>query len=92
MERNEIQQRIDTLKLLLLELAATMQNSDSHAAKCQKMGLSFQETYPSDYEAYMDANISYNATEQEIARMQAQLDSLQEEAQETGETQPTEEE
>ena len=55
-----------------LELLATMERSDTHAAKCIKLGLDFRTTYPDDYAAYEAANAEYNANEATLATLREQ--------------------
>lgn len=45
------------------ELKEIMANSDKYASKCFKLGLSFKDTYPEEYEAYTIANDEYNKNE-----------------------------
>lgn len=45
------------------ELKNIMSESDKYAAKCYKLGLSFAETYPEMYNAYISANEEYNNNE-----------------------------
>lgn len=42
-----------------------MAESDAHAAKCMKMGLTFREEYPEKYTAYEAAREEYNTLEAE---------------------------
>ena len=42
-----------------------MVQSDAKASKCAKLGLSFEDAYPSDYAAYMAASARYNGYEVE---------------------------
>ena len=73
MTKQEIDARLQELNEQQLQHAATMSESDAHASKCIKLGLNFQETYPSDYEAYIKAREAYNANEQEIAELEAMI-------------------
>ena len=46
-------------------MQAIMAESDAHAAKCMKMGLTFREEYPEEYTAYEAAREEYNTLEAE---------------------------
>ena len=48
-----------------MALQAIMAESDAHAAKCMKMGLTFREEYPEEYTAYEAAREEYNTLEAE---------------------------
>ena len=48
-----------------MALQATMAESDAHAAKCIKIGLTFKEEYPKEYTAYEAAREEYNTLEAE---------------------------
>ena len=69
------QVKIDRLKERLLALEATMAKSDAHLCKCAKLGVTFAETYPAEYEEYKAANEEYNKVELEARGLQAQLDN-----------------
>ena len=69
------QVKIDRLKERLLALEATMAKSDAHLCKCAKLGVTFAETYPAEYEEYKAANEEYNKVELELEELQAQLDN-----------------
>ncbi len=66
--------QIERLRERQTALLVVMAKSDSHAAKCAKLGLDFKTTYPEDYAAYIAANEEYNANEVELAELQAKLD------------------
>jgi hypothetical protein len=55
-------------------LLAVMAESDSHAAKCAKLGLDFKTSYPEDYAAYTAANEEYNANETKMEELRAKLE------------------
>lgn len=69
------QVKIDRLKERLLALEATMAKSDAHLCKCAKLGVTFVDTYPAEYEEYKAANEEYNKVELEVKELQAQLDN-----------------
>ncbi len=70
MTREEKTQQLQHLKEQLEEQRVKMVASDGKAAKCSKMGLSFEDKYPDDYAEYVAANESYNAIEAEIAELE----------------------
>ena len=55
----------------MLEMHAAMAKSDAKASKCEKMGLSFMETYPQEYQEYLAANRRFNELEEELERVEA---------------------
>lgn len=59
-----------SLEERLLNLASIMAKSDNHASKCAKLGLSFQKEYPTEYDEYCEARISYNKVEEELALLE----------------------
>lgn len=64
------QERLDRINALgseLLELRHLMAESDPHAAKCAKLGLSFRDEYPDEYGDYERARERYNEAEAELA-------------------------
>lgn len=61
-EKDNALQRMAERKMALL---ATMVESDAHAAKCMKIGLTFREEYPEEYTAYEAAREEYNTLEAE---------------------------
>lgn len=67
-EKDELLRQLNEKQL---QLASVMSQSDAHASKCIKLGLNFSETYPSDYQAYVNAREEYNTNEAEIARIEA---------------------
>ena len=81
----DLRQQISALESRQIELRNTMAASDAHASKCAKLGLDFKTTYPDDYAAYIAANDEFNANEQQLATLQAQLDEMSEEGEEIGE-------
>lgn len=79
MTREELIEKIESLKGAQLALQGVMAASDKYAAKCLKMGLTFSEAYPEEYSAYTAANAEYNENEQTIAGLEAQLAGMPEE-------------
>ena len=68
----ELQKRIDALQSRQLTLRAIMASSDERAAKCNKTGASFRETYPQDFARYQEANDEYNRNELTLAALEAE--------------------
>lgn len=67
-EKDELLRQLNEKQL---QLAAVMSEGDAHASKCIKLGLNFSETYPNDYQAYVNAREEYNANEKELAKLEA---------------------
>ena len=65
-ERNE---RLERLNEQQMSLMSIMRESDAHASKCIKLGLTFADEYPDEYKTYEDAREKYNANEAEIAEL-----------------------
>ena len=63
---NEKRLALESRQLQLLKIMA---DSDAHASKCVKLGISFQESYPDDYAAYVAARDEYNRNEEELANL-----------------------
>ena len=55
----------------LLELASIMSKSDAHASKCVKLGLSYKDTYPNEYNEYVKAREDYNKLDKELATLES---------------------
>ena len=72
MNMEELQKRIDALQSRQLTLRAIMASSDERAAKCNKTGASFRETYPQDFARYQEANDEYNRNELTLAALEAE--------------------
>ena len=49
MTREEKEERMARIQERLLELASIMSKSDAHASKCTKLGVSFKDMYPNEY-------------------------------------------
>lgn len=83
MRSQEIKIQLDEAESLLLEIKERIAKSDEHALKCYKLGISFSETYPEDFEEYEHARAEYNSQETVCATLQAQYDeAVREESEE----------
>ena len=63
-------ERLIRIQEQLLELASIMSKSDAHASKCVKLGLSYKDTYPNEYDEYVKAREDYNQLESEIITLE----------------------
>ena len=79
MTREELIEKIESLKGAQLALQGIMAASDKYAAKCLKIGLTFSEAYPEEYSRYTAANAEYNENEGVISALEAQLAGMPEE-------------
>lgn len=79
MTREELIEKIESLRGAQLALQGVMAASDKYAAKCLKMELTFSEAYPEEYSAYTAANAEYNENEGVIAALEEQLAGMPEE-------------
>lgn len=64
--RNEKLERLNEQQMSLMSV---MRESDAHASKCIKLGLTFADEYPDEYKVYEDAREKYNVNEAEIAEL-----------------------
>ena len=71
MTRAEKEERKARIQEQLLELASIMSKSDAHASKCVKLGLSYKDTYPNEYDEYTQAREDYNQLESEIITLES---------------------
>ena len=71
MTRAEKEERMARIQEQLLELASIMSKSDAHASKCVKLGLSYKETYPNEYDEYTQAREDYNQLEKDLAALES---------------------
>ena len=71
MTRAEKEDRIAHIQEQLLELASIMSKSDAHASKCVKLGLSYKDNYPNEYNEYTQAREDYNSLENEIITLES---------------------
>ena len=55
----------------LLELASVMSKSDAHASKCVKLGLSYKDNYPNEYDEYTQAREDYNQLEKDLVTLES---------------------
>ena len=66
----EKEDRITHMQEQLLELASIMSKSDAHASKCIKLGLSYKDTYPNEYNEYTQAREDYNQLEKDLTALE----------------------
>ena len=71
MTRTETEERLTRIQEQLLELASIMSKSDAHASKCVKLGLSYKDTYPNEYNEYVKAREDYNQLEKDLAALES---------------------
>ena len=71
MTREEKEERMARVQERLLELASVMSKSDAHASKCIKLGLSFKDNYPNEYDEYTQAREDYNQLEKEWVALES---------------------
>ena len=71
MTRAEKEERMARIQERLLELASIMSKGDAHASKCVKLGLSYKDTYPNEYNEYTQAREDYNSLENEIIALES---------------------
>ena len=67
----EKEERLTRIQERLLELASVMSKGDAHASKCVKLGLSYKDTYPNEYDEYTQAREDYNSLENEIIALES---------------------
>ena len=72
-----LRKRIAELEALKIGLMAKMRESDGRASKCEKLGLSFKESYSEEYVGYLKANEEYNATEMELTGLYKALEEME---------------
>ena len=70
MTRAEKEERMARIQEQLLELASVMSKSDAHASKCVKLGLSYKDNYPNEYNEYIKAREDYNQLEKELVALE----------------------
>ena len=71
MTKAEKEERLTRIQERLLELASIMSKSDAHASKCVKLGLSYKDTYPNEYDEYVKAREDYNQLEKDLAALES---------------------
>ena len=71
MTRTEKEEKIARIQEQLLELASIMSNSDAHASKCVKLGLSYKDTYPNEYNEYTQVREDYNQLEKDLTALES---------------------
>lgn len=70
MTRAEKEERMARIQERLLELANIMCKGDAHASKCVKLGLSYKDNYPNEYDEYIKARDDYNSLEKELVTLE----------------------
>lgn len=68
-----MEKKIREIETKILECRAIMAKSDERAAKCSKLNISFQETYPQDLIEYKQANMQNNLLENELEKLYNEL-------------------
>ena len=71
MTRIEKEEKKTHIQEQLLELASIMCKSDAHASKCVKLGLSYKDNYPNEYNEYIKAREDYNQLEKDLAALES---------------------
>lgn len=71
MKRKEKEERMARIQERFLELASIMSESDAHASKCVKLGLSYKDNYPNEYKEYTKAREDYNQLEKDLAALES---------------------
>lgn len=71
MTKIEKEERKAHIQERLLELASIMSNSDAHASKCVKLGVSYKDNYPDEYNEYTQAREDYNQLEKDLAALES---------------------
>ena len=71
MTKIEKEEKMARIQEQLLELASVMSKSDAHASKCVKLGLSYKDTYPNEYNEYTQAREDYNQLEKDLAALES---------------------
>ena len=66
----EKEERLARIQEQLLELASIMSKSDAHASKCTKLGVSFKDMYPNEYNEYTQAREDYNQLEKDLTALE----------------------
>ena len=69
------EENLSRLQARQLELLALMGKSDTHAAKCAKLGVKFSDEYPNELKEYEAANAEYNSNEEVILTLKIQIQS-----------------
>ena len=71
MTKAEKEEKTAHIREQLLELASIMSKSDAHASKCVKLGLSYKDNYPNEYNEYIKAREDYNSLEKDLAALES---------------------
>lgn len=69
------EENLSRLQSRQLELLALMGKSDTHAAKCAKLGVKFSDEYPNELKEYEAANAEYNSNESAITALEEDIKS-----------------
>ena len=70
MKREERDELLRQANEQQLELLSVMAKSDAHASKCAKLGLTFEEEYPEEYQEYCSAREQYNVNQERIIELE----------------------
>ena len=71
MTRAVKEERLTRIQERLLELASIMSKSDAHASKCVKLGLSYKDNYPNEFNEYTKAREDYNNLEKDLTALES---------------------
>ena len=71
MKRIEKEERMARIQERVLELVSVMSKSDAHASKCTKLGISYKDNYPNEYNEYIKAREDYNQLEKDLATLES---------------------
>lgn len=71
MTQFEKDEQVRLLNERMFALAHTMSESDAHASKCTKLGLSYKDNYPNEYDEYIKAREDYNQLEKDLAALES---------------------
>ena len=67
-ERDELLRQANEQQLNLLSVMA---KSDAHASKCAKLGLTFADEYPEEYQEYCYSREQYNNNQDRISELES---------------------
>lgn len=71
MTREEKEERMARIQERLFELTSVMSKSDAHASKCVKLGISYKDNYPNEYDEYTQAREDYNQLEKDLVTLES---------------------
>lgn len=69
MTQEEKELRLQYLNEQQFKLKKEIERGDEHATKCVKMGISYKEEYPEEYDDYIIALEQYNSNEEELKKI-----------------------